>query len=100
MVQVNRLASYFAESIKALDAASNAWSDELVDGALQTITGSLRLGRPLLICGNGGSAADAMHITGELLGRFFLERQAWVQWSQAFLLREQPPGPRFWGAPV
>lgn len=30
----------------------------------------------VLICGNGGSAADAQHLVGELVGRFYLERQA------------------------
>lgn len=30
----------------------------------------------LLIAGNGGSAADAQHIAGELVGRFLLERAA------------------------
>ncbi len=30
----------------------------------------------VLICGNGGSAADAQHIAGELVGRFKLERNA------------------------
>lgn len=33
-------------------------------------------GAPILVCGNGGSAADAMHITGELVGRFLRERKA------------------------
>jgi D-sedoheptulose 7-phosphate isomerase len=28
----------------------------------------------LLICGNGGSAADAQHFAGELVGRFMIER--------------------------
>jgi len=32
--------------------------------------------RPVLVCGNGGSAADAMHIVGELVGRFLVERPA------------------------
>lgn len=32
--------------------------------------------KPILICGNGGSAADAMHIAGELTGRFLIERRA------------------------
>ncbi|MFH1843410.1 MAG: SIS domain-containing protein [bacterium] len=31
----------------------------------------------LLICGNGGSAADAQHIAAELVGRFLLERPAY-----------------------
>ncbi len=31
-------------------------------------------GGALLVCGNGGSAADAQHIAGELVGRFMVER--------------------------
>lgn len=30
----------------------------------------------VLICGNGGSASDALHITGELVGRFQKERKS------------------------
>ena len=30
----------------------------------------------VLLCGNGGSASDALHIAGELLGRFQKERKA------------------------
>ncbi len=30
----------------------------------------------MLACGNGGSAADAQHIVGELVGRFLAERRA------------------------
>jgi D-sedoheptulose 7-phosphate isomerase len=30
----------------------------------------------IYICGNGGSAADAQHIAGELVGRFQMERRA------------------------
>lgn len=33
-------------------------------------------GKTLLICGNGGSACDAMHIAGEFVGRFQGERRA------------------------
>ncbi|MBY0354741.1 MAG: SIS domain-containing protein [Rickettsiales bacterium] len=33
-------------------------------------------GGKLLVCGNGGSACDAMHIAGEFVGRFIRERQA------------------------
>ena len=34
-------------------------------------------GKPVLVCGNGGSAADAMHIAGELVGRYLLDRPAY-----------------------
>ncbi len=35
-----------------------------------------RSGGKLLIAGNGGSAADAQHIAGELVSRFFFDRPA------------------------
>lgn len=34
-------------------------------------------GHKVLICGNGGSAADAQHFAAELVGRFEQERAAW-----------------------
>lgn len=40
------------------------------------ITESFKSGGKLLICGNGGSAADSQHLATELVSRFFLERKA------------------------
>ncbi|RJQ76888.1 MAG: SIS domain-containing protein [Desulfobacteraceae bacterium] len=34
-------------------------------------------GGKILVCGNGGSAADAQHFAAELIGRFERERSAW-----------------------
>jgi len=70
------LHSYFFESIEVLEAALQSWSEELLAEAIETITRALQSGKPMLVCGNGGSAADAMHLTSELVGRFLLERQA------------------------
>lgn len=39
------------------------------------INESLSKGGKVLLCGNGGSASDAMHIAGELVGRFQMERK-------------------------
>jgi D-sedoheptulose 7-phosphate isomerase len=36
---------------------------------------AFRAGRRLYLIGNGGSAADAQHIAGEMLGRFKLDRR-------------------------
>ena len=44
--------------------------------AAEAITKSLKAGGCVYICGNGGSAADAQHIAGELVGRFERERKA------------------------
>jgi len=43
----------------------------------EEITEALRRGKKILICGNGGSAADAQHIAAEFVGRFERERRAW-----------------------
>ena len=37
---------------------------------------ALKAGNKILICGNGGSAADAQHMAAELVGRFVSERKA------------------------
>ncbi len=49
---------------------------ERLEEAVELVVGALESGKPLLVCGNGGSAADAMHITGELVGRFLRKRRA------------------------
>jgi D-sedoheptulose 7-phosphate isomerase len=41
----------------------------------EMIVASYRNGGKLLICGNGGSAADSQHLSGELVGRFLKERK-------------------------
>ena len=43
--------------------------------AVETICESFRAGRKLITCGNGGSAADAEHIVGELMKGFLLPRK-------------------------
>jgi D-sedoheptulose 7-phosphate isomerase len=48
----------------------------LVEQVVSVITAALAADKPLLVCGNGGSAADAMHIAGELVGRFLVDRRA------------------------
>ncbi len=47
---------------------------EPVARAVELIVSSVRSGGTLFLFGNGGSAADAQHIAGELVGRFLLER--------------------------
>jgi D-sedoheptulose 7-phosphate isomerase len=49
--------------------------ESIVDAAM-LIAQCLRGGGKLLFFGNGGSAADAQHLTAEFVGRFRIERQA------------------------
>lgn len=46
-----------------------AISDDIAEAA-RRIGDALEAGGTVLVCGNGGSAADAQHFAGELLGRF------------------------------
>ena len=45
-----------------------------MDRAIAVIATALNARLPLLICGNGGSHADAQHIAGELASRFLIDR--------------------------
>jgi len=48
-----------------------------VNNVAEKISSCLKNGGKVLVCGNGGSAADAQHIAGELVGRFLKERPAY-----------------------
>jgi len=69
------LADYLAESQAVLVGTGKAGLGAATDRAIVAIVASLRAGKPLLICGNGGSMADALHIAGELTARFLLDRR-------------------------
>jgi D-sedoheptulose 7-phosphate isomerase len=70
-----------------LDAIQGMWDEHLrvagalrslapeVDRVVNVVARSLAAGGTLLVCGNGGSAADAQHIAAELTGRFFRDRK-------------------------
>ncbi len=49
---------------------------ETIAAIAEAITTALQQGGTVYLCGNGGSAADAQHIAGELVGRFTRERKA------------------------
>jgi D-sedoheptulose 7-phosphate isomerase len=51
-------------------------ADAALTAIADAIIAAFRAGRRLYIIGNGGSAADAQHIAGELLGRFKQDRNA------------------------
>jgi D-sedoheptulose 7-phosphate isomerase len=47
-----------------------------IERAIDLLIERFTAGGKLLVCGNGGSAADAMHICAELVGRFLRDRRA------------------------
>ena len=70
------ISGYLAQAIELLSETQSADFDSRVEEAVQSIATALTARLAFLVCGNGGSAADAMHITGELVGRFLKERKA------------------------
>ena len=46
-----------------------------VETAIHLVSTALKSAAPLLVFGNGGSAADAQHISGELVGKFNIARR-------------------------
>ncbi|MCB9839108.1 MAG: SIS domain-containing protein [Phycisphaeraceae bacterium] len=47
---------------------------EIIHRAGATIAGTLRAGGKVMTCGNGGSAAEALHLAEEMIGRYRDER--------------------------
>jgi len=56
-------------------AESSDYTSRMV-AAVDLIATAFRGGRKLLVFGNGGSSADAQHLTAELVGRFAADRRA------------------------
>ena len=54
-----------------------AQQGQQVEQAVGMLVHALAAGKLVLACGNGGSAADAQHMVGELVGRFLRERAPW-----------------------
>lgn len=48
-----------------------------IDNLAECLADTIRNGGKLVLCGNGGSASDALHFAGEIVGRFQLERNPW-----------------------
>lgn len=71
------------ENLRVAIAAATKTFQSLVDletqlaGAAELIDQCLRAGKKLLVCGNGGSAADAAHFATEFVVRFIKDRPAY-----------------------
>lgn len=73
---VNNLITEAIETHSKMVATLQKCGIEILTTIAQTIIDALKNNGTIYICGNGGSAADAQHIAGELVGRFRRERKA------------------------
>jgi D-sedoheptulose 7-phosphate isomerase len=73
MSLVDRIRQHFEDSAELKRVAVNELAAPIAQ-AIELMTAALSADRKLLICGNGGSAADSQHMAAELVGRFEQER--------------------------
>lgn len=45
-----------------------------INHVIRCIVNTVMMGSKVMICGNGGSAADSQHMAGELIGKFYKDR--------------------------
>jgi len=65
----------FEEHAEVMAAASRQLEEGLNE-LVELVVSCLRAGHKILVCGNGGSAADAQHLAAELVCRFAFDRRA------------------------
>ena len=70
---IERVQQLFSDSIQTKIRAADTIAEPIVNGG-QMLVNCLLAGHKILACGNGGSAADAQHLSAELLNRFETER--------------------------
>ncbi|WP_299237852.1 D-sedoheptulose 7-phosphate isomerase [Sulfurihydrogenibium sp.] len=70
----NEIISIFEESANLKKEFVYEYAEDIVNLGI-LIGKRLKLGNKLLICGNGGSAADSQHFAAEVVGRFEKERK-------------------------
>ena len=73
------MSNYIEDQLKQSHAVitallQDAGLQESLSKAIDDCIGSLKSGGKILLAGNGGSAADAQHIAGELVSRFAFDR--------------------------
>jgi D-sedoheptulose 7-phosphate isomerase len=64
---------HLREDGRTIERVLEACVDDVAEAA-RLLAGSLRAGGKVLLCGNGGSAADAQHLATELVGTLTLDR--------------------------
>ena len=64
----------FSSHLETINKVIN-FMEKKVEAASILAVETLRNGNKILLCGNGGSAADAQHIAAELTGRYKTEEE-------------------------
>ncbi len=73
MALTTRISKHFDDSAKTKLDSKNVLAQPIADAAQAMVTCLMNDGK-ILVCGNGGSAADSQHFAAELVNRFEKER--------------------------
>jgi len=78
-MSAEQAAQHLKDNINALKGVLNSLDElgEPLGKAAILVQTALLTGRKVLACGNGGSSADAAHLTGELAGRYVIDRRGY-----------------------
>lgn len=71
---LDRIHQHFTSHVAVVESLSQQ-AERMLEAAQRCST-ALAAGNKVLLCGNGGSAADAQHIAAELIGRFIDDRRS------------------------
>ena len=69
----DRIQGHFQDSVATKIEAADLLTPLLIEAA-ERVVSCLMVEGKILVCGNGGSAADAQHFAAEMVGRFERER--------------------------
>ena len=70
----DRIGNYIAQAASTVFTLENQIAR--IEKIIRLCVGTLKSGRTILTCGNGGSAAEAMHLAEELTGKYSKPRRA------------------------
>lgn len=71
---INTIKEEFSSHLETINNVIGSMENDIETASI-IIVDALKNGNKILLCGNGGSAADAQHIAAELTGRYKTERR-------------------------
>jgi len=76
-MSIEKISSRIRKTVENVSHALDEKQLTVLDQIISAVTACLEKGNKVLLCGNGGSAADSQHIAAEFVGRFKKERKSY-----------------------
>ena len=72
---MDKFIEYLSAHTKLIDSLKDVGFIRKIERTIDEIVARLHIGGTILVCGNGGSAADSQHLVAELVGKFNFKRK-------------------------